>query len=135
MKLTRPSRLVTVFVMLFSLLFMQFAVTAYACPGLMEAHTDVSAAMPADMEQQDMSGCVGKDAVQPNLCQAYDQTGNQSLDKPGGPVVQSFVPVALVSVINAANDVDRSVESRPQSLLLTRTTAPPLSISNCCFRI
>jgi len=121
--------------MLFSLLFMQLAVASYACPGLAIAQTESMAEMPSDMGQPSMSGCIGKDAVQPNLCHAHDQVGKQSLDKPGTLVVQPFVSSSLVITLIALNDLDYPADHHPQSPLLTRSTAPPLSIRNCCFRI
>lgn len=132
MKFTRPSRFILVSIMLFSLLFMQFAVAAYSCPNLMKAQVSVSATSP-HVAQPDMSGCASEETVQLNLCHAHDRSGSQSLDKPVAPIVQPFIPLSLV--IDAVPDIAIPTDNSRQSLLLARTTAPPLSIQHCCFRI
>lgn len=97
-----------------------------------------SMSMQADtgsQNMQGMSGCEGADTVQPGLCQAHGQVGNQSLDKPEFPHVQPFA-VATLTMVFRNVDVSYSPDAaQPDSLLLTRSTAPPLSIRNCCFRI
>jgi hypothetical protein len=82
-----------------------------------------------------MAGCKGMDKHQPALCHAHDQAGNQSLDKPELPQVQPFLLAGMQSAIVTKDVVQRPVAARPISLLLTRSTAPPLAIRNCCFRI
>lgn len=75
------------------------------------------------------------DMEQPSLCHAQDQVGNQSLDKPQLPPVQPFVPLGLVQAIVFIDAAYHPLPSQPRPLYLTRATAPPLSIRNCCFRI
>ena len=140
MNTSRPSRLITAVILLFSMLFMQLAVAAYACPVLLGA---ANQAMPietvtldqASMGQSDMSGCTAKDMAQPSLCHAHDHSGNQSLDKPHLPDVVPFIPAALVVTLVALDPADRPAYFSSDSTLLMRTAAPPLSIRNCCFRI
>jgi hypothetical protein len=77
-------------------------------------------------------GCGDSNAI-PALCQAHCDQDSRSLDRPGVPVIAPaaatglraapFVPVPLVSTPPVA------------SQLLARTTAPPLAITLCCFRI
>ncbi|WP_211443820.1 hypothetical protein [Collimonas humicola] len=136
MKFFRSSRLITACIVLVSMLFMQLAVAGYACPNLNIGPADesVSMSMPMD-DDMAMSGCAGVDKAQPSLCHANDQAGNQSLDKPPMPHVQPFVAAALTLVFRDVELVDHAVDAQPNSLLLARTTAPPLSIRNCCFRI
>jgi len=147
MKLTRPSRLIAACVMLFSMLFMQLAVAAYACPGVTMQHTQMEPAKTDNNRDMykvvmaehsivaDMPGCTGEDPVQPNLCQAHDHTGHQSLDKPNIPAVSSFIPTTLLLALVTADNSKLSQHFEPQSQKLSRTTAPPLSIQHCCFRI
>ena len=135
MKLSRPSRFVAAFIALVSMLFMQFAVAGYLCPDFKIVDAGESMAMPADADMQGMPGCDGKDAAQPNLCHAHAQAGNQSLDKPQLPHVQPFTAAALTLIFRDIEVAYNPVAAPPDSLLLTRATAPPLSIRNCCFRI
>lgn len=136
MKLSRSSRLVAALIALFSILFMQYAVAAYACPGLQTGHVAEAMAMPSNMDSmQGMAGCHGMDDMQPSLCHAHDQVGNQSLDKPELPQVQQFVAMGLGLPLTSIDVVFHPAISQPDSLWLTRSTAPPLSIRNCCFRI
>ncbi len=140
MRFSGLSRLTTALILLFSMLFMQLAVAAYACPVLLGA---ANQAMPVEamsldqgnMDQAAMNGCPGKDMVQPSLCHAHDHSGNQSLDKPLLPDVVPFIPAALVVTLVALDPADRPTYFSSDSMLLMRTTAPPLSIRNCCFRI
>lgn len=136
--MSRPSRFVTALITLFSMLFMQYAVASYACPGLIMGQVSELVAMPADAGNQNMQGmsnCEGMDTQQPSLCHAYDQVGNQSLDKPGLPHVQPFAAAALTLVFRDVEIAYSPIATQLDSHLLTRSTAPPLSIRNCCFRI
>lgn len=136
MKFFRSSRLITACIVLVSMLFMQLAVAGYACPNLNIGQADESVSMSMSMDDDlAMSGCAGADKAQPSLCHANDQAGNQSLDKPPMPHVQPFMAAALTLVFRNIEVVDQSTDTQPNSLLLARTTAPPLSIRNCCFRI
>lgn len=75
------------------------------------------------------------DVEQPSLCHAHGQVGHQSLDKPDLPQVQPFVAVSLMQALTYFDTAYRPSLPQPRALVLTRTTAPPLSIRNCCFRI
>lgn len=134
MKLARPSRLFAALIVLVSMLFMQLAVAGYACPSFNVGQANESASMAMDSNQA-MAWCAGSDKAQPSLCHANDQVGNQSLDKPPMPHVQPFMAAALTLVFRNIEIVDHSTDPQPNSLLLARPTAPPLSIRNCCFRI
>lgn len=88
----------------------------------------------------DMSGmthCDGMDTTQPGLCHAHahDQTNKQSLDKPDFPEVAPFAPAGLVLVATLVDSAAYPTTFSPVSQFLTRATAPPISIRNCCFRI
>lgn len=134
MKQSRPLRCITAFVMLFSMLFMQYAAASYACPGMEVGQTAMSADA-GNQTMQGMSGCQGMDAQQPSLCHAHDQAGHQSLDKPELPHVQPFTAATLTLVFPNVEVAHSPITAQPASPLLTRSTAPPLSIRNCCFRI
>ena len=127
MTLSRPSRFFAALVTLFCLLFAQLAVAAYACPSLKT--------MPvAAMSGADMPGCQSMKMDRNGLCQAHCEVGQQSLDIPGTPCIAPFVAAELALVL-----VDATVATSTPLLLdgdlLARSTAPPLSIQNCCFRI
>ena len=128
----RRRRLITVLLALVSLLFMQLAVAGYVCPGseskIAEAAAMAEAGMPC-AESMPLS----MDDQQPTLCHAHCQAGQQSADK-----YQSPAPIAL-----GAFPADFSLqvaipifsEAPLQAPHLQRTTAPPVSIRNCCFRL
>lgn len=133
MKLSRSNRLVTVLVALFSLLYMQLAVAAYACPEL-----DPTRAQSAVMRGADgmpMANCDGIDPQSPSLCHAHSQAGKQSLDKAQSPSVQPFAAARiLVEVVHLEQPLALGV-ALPSSFLLAASSAPPIAIRNCCFRI
>lgn len=134
MKPSFQFRFVAALIALFSMLFMQLAVAAYACPNMRGGQQGASMAMSADSPAMS-SDCMGMDMEQPSLCHAQDQAGNQSLDKPQTPTVQAFAPVALIQTITAIDSVFRPLPPQRRPLYLTRATDPPLSIRHCCFRI
>ena len=123
MKLRRSHRLVAAVLALVSLLFMQLAVAAYACP--MQAH---EMAAP-------MADCHGMDRVNPTLCQAHAEPVKQSLDKATTPAVQPFVAAAvLFEVVGLDPLMPRSAQVIPSSVPAAGA-APPIAILHCCFRI
>ncbi|MBC3921071.1 hypothetical protein H8L32_26650 [Undibacterium sp. CY18W] len=137
MKISRPSRIITVFAMLCSLLFMQFAVAAYACPGMTAGTGNNSNVISFTADSTAMPACEGMDKDQPALCHihAQDSLSKQSLDQPQPPDVQPFVSTGLVFIVEAIDVVADSLSSYPHSANLARSTAPPIAIRNCCFRI
>ena len=135
MTLNRRNRLATVLFALVSLLFMQFAVAGYSCPGglttvgnaaemtaMADAGVPCSSSMAPNMDEE-----------QPNLCHAHCQADQQSTDKYQGP--------GLASMANLGTDfplprvAPASLGTPIQSPLLRRATAPSLAVRNCCFRI
>ena len=129
---SRRHRLITALFVLVSLLFMQLAVASYACPAVASKVAEVAVMAEAGMPcVQSMS--LNMDDEQPNLCQAHCQTGQQTADRhelPSpvaiGALPAGFTSPAIVPVFSGA-----------QLLVpdLKRTTAPPVVIRNCCFRI
>lgn len=128
----RRTRLITVLFALISLLFMQLAVAGYVCPGseskIAEAAAMAEVGMPC-AESMPLS----MDDQQPNLCHAHCQVGHQSADKyqPPAPVALGTFPADFSS--QAAIPVFS--EAPLQAPHLQRTTAPPVAIRNCCFRL
>lgn len=126
MMMTRSSRLFVALVAIASLLFMQLAVAAYACPG--------APSPAAEAAVQAEAGCDEMDHAPSSLCQAHCLQQVQSTDKP----VALSVPPAPSTGLQAAQAPVASanfVSARDQQSLLVRTTAPPLAIRNCCLRI
>ena len=138
-RLSRPSRLVAAAITLFSLLFMQLAVAAYACPALSVEHgsavAGTSAPMAATAPPDEMPACHEMDPVQPSLCDAYQKSDNQSLDKPAVPPLAPFLAVGFGLPLLPLDGVYRPDFSFANPHFLTRVTSPPLAIRHCCFRI
>ena len=122
-------RLITVLFALHSLLFMQLAVAAYACPDI-GAKVAVMAEAGVPCAE---SMTLAMDDEQPHLCQAHCQAESQSAEKfqllsllaadalPSAPALQIALPALLAASLHVPH--------------LQRGTAPPLSIRNCCFRL
>ncbi len=132
----RRHRLITAFLAVISLLFMQLAVAGYVCPsggaGLVKggaSKTAVHASMPC---AEAMSKTM--DQNQPGLCHAHCQADQQSADTyqlPSLAVMPAIAADFPVLVVLAS-----SAHAAPmQARLLRGSTAPPLAIQNCCFRI
>ena len=128
----RRIRLTTALFALVSLLFMQLAVAGYVC-----STTGPKVAQTAAMALLNMpcaeSMVLDLDDAQPNLCNAHCQAGQQTADKHelslpvalGAPPAGFALP-ARVTLLSGAP---------LQAPHLMRTTAPPVAISNCCFRL
>ena len=128
----RRHRLITVLFALISLLFMQLAVASYACPGAGSKITEAAAMAEAGMPCAE-STAISMDDAQPNLCHAHCQAGQQTADKYELPA-----PVAIATLpADFTLPVTVPVFSGAPLLVpdLKRTTAPPVVIRNCCFRI
>jgi len=127
----RRHRLVTVLLALFGLLFMQLAVAGYACPvddGKVSAAAMAVAGMPCAGEM-----APGMDAEQPGLCHAHCQSAQQTVDKVQSPTPTGAVAIGFTYAIEPVR-LARPAHP-PQTPSLLRTTAPPITVRNCCFRI
>lgn len=131
MKLSQPTRAIAAIIMLFSLLFAQLAVSAYACPMPDQSQKVEMVSMAG------MPGCtdMSMDKSSPALCAAHCDTGHQSADTAGAPAVQPFVACNLEIVLPRIERAYLPLAASLESVPLTRTTAPPLAIQHCCFRI
>lgn len=135
MKPSRTLRILAAIVAIFSMLFMQLAVASYACPDLSKGSPN--GGQSASAVAADMPNCEGMDPDQSTLCHLYahGEPSKQSLEKTHVPDIQPFVPVTLVLNLRFF-DVAFIPEAKPYlPIALTRTTAPPIAIRNCCFRI
>ncbi len=136
MQLSRQHRLIAALIALVSMLFVQLAVAAYACPSRQIAQVAELAATSAHADEHDhANGCEGVDGEKSALCHAHCQPDTQSLDKPQLPDVSPFVGLALVSTIVDPGALFQPIVATRDDLFLSRITSPPLSIQNCCFRI
>lgn len=133
MKLRHSSRLLVAAIALFSILFMQLAVASYACPS--RGAGQGGPAMAAAMADGGMVACDDMDPVQPSLCHAYGQSGDQSLDKPAVPPLQPFLAVGFGVLVTPAAIRDPVSLGLPATAILAHASAPPVAIRNCCFRI
>jgi hypothetical protein len=129
--LNRRNRIVTVLLALASLLFMQLAIASYSC----EASLDQvgKAAVIAAMAQADMPCDEAMSDDHSNLCHAHCKADPQTADKYQVPAVPSLADLANdfpLPIVTPA-----PVGALLQAPLLRRTTAPPLAVRNCCFRI
>lgn len=136
MRFRRQSRVVTALLALMSVLFMQLAVAAYACPTVTAGVESVHARLMQADDHADMAGCEGiVDIEQPSLCHAHAQfgdqsTGNAELPNLSPPLALTVIPV--LQIVDAASPPDLDAVATPH---LARASAPPLSIQHCCFRI
>ena len=129
---TRRHRLLIVLFALISLLFMQLAVASYACPGAKVEVAEIAAMSKAGLPCAE-SMTTGVDEDQPNLCRAHCQTGQQVADKYELPAP---VGIGSLPVNFTVSDIAAVVTGVPvQAPHLKRTTAPPVAILNCCFRL
>ncbi len=130
MKPSRRFRCFAAILALISLLYMQLAVAAYACPGL-----DRLQVAAAETAMADMPGCSGMDTEQPNLCYASGQSGKQSLDKPPVPGIPPFIPAGYATPLYLSEAVDGSLPCFGGEQPYSHAADPPLSILHCCFRL
>lgn len=133
---SRQSQVIAAFIALVSMLFVQLAVAAYACPSRQITQAAEDAAMMAQAGgHEHMADCEGMDADVSALCHAHCQPDTQSLDKPPLPDISPFVAIALVTTVIDFTFAIQPIAAPRDDLSLRRITAPPISIRNCCFRI
>ena len=128
----RRTRLATALIALISLVFMQFAVARYVCPGLASTAIEVAALAEAAMP------CAGSKALNPvdaqsSLCGAHCQTERQSANTYKLPPIVDAHTVLVI--FSAPTPAPVTLWEPLQAPLLERATAPPLAVRHCCFRI
>lgn len=126
----RRQRLITVLFALFSMLSMQLAVAGYVCP------VDVKVGEIAAMAEAGMP-CAGEmakvDTEQPGLCHAHCQSAEQTVDKGQALTLSGAIATGFSYTIKPLRS---SFARQPAQVpFLTRSTAPPIAVRNCCFRI
>jgi hypothetical protein len=127
MRHPRRIRLLSAIVALLSLLFMQLAVAAYACPNL------APAAPMLDSAGQPMVDCPQSDRQSPTLCHEHDHKQTPSLDKPDIPAVMPFVAAGFALPLVWLDH--GAPPAAPLVSLHASGTAPPIAIRHCCFRL
>lgn len=128
-------RFLAALIALFGLLFMQLAVASYACPGLGAGVASELVVESSDAARS-MPACEQPDSEQPALCHAHCEDGKSSPGKHESPAVSpAAVIVAAVSHVYEPAFAGTVPGAEPSPSLLRRTTAPPISIRHCCFRI
>ncbi len=111
-----------------ALLFTQLAVSAYACPMLMQSLGDQDEAVSASASTSDEL-----DVPQPGLCQKHCQNEQQNVGDSVAPLSHvALAPAFVVSLPVIQPVLPVSADLSPS---LPHATSPPLSIRNCCFRI
>lgn len=130
MRYPRRIRLVSAIVALLSLLFMQVALAAYACPNLISAQS----APMLDSFGQPMVDCPETDKQSPALCYADTHKQTPSLDKPDTPSVMPFVATGFALPLLSLED-SASMPIPPLVFRHASGTSPPIAIRHCCFRL
>lgn len=114
-----------------AILFAQGAVAAYNCP----AETPIEMQQAADMPMGDItSPCDEIDTQPSSLCHEHCKYGQQSSAYYVMPPLMSAMVLPWVVV---KYDIPVLAFAPPPSSRspLTRATAPPISVQNCCFRV
>ena len=132
MRYSRRTRFVAALVALFGLLFMQLAMAAYACPKLSLVQQQSTM---LDASGQPMKDCPELDKQSPSLCQAGSHQAPQSADTSNPPSIQPFAPVGLIVHVVTADEPIQAGFMIPAAFLHASSTAPPIAIRNCCFRL
>jgi hypothetical protein len=121
---------VSAVVALLSLLFMQLAVSAYACPNLIPAQN----APMLDSSGEPMAYCAGMDEQNPALCYADPHVQKTSLEKPATPSVMPFVAIGFALRLPWPED-DAARPSVRSIFLHAADTPPSIAIRHCFFRL
>jgi hypothetical protein len=130
----RSSRLAAACIALFSILFMQLAVAAYACPNLIPAPPAAMLDSAGEVMANSMADCQEMDPHSPALCDAHTHKLASSLDKPDAPAVPAFVAagfaLALLWPEKAA-----PLPHPPPVFLHACGTSPPIALRHCRFHL
>ena len=132
MTFTRSFRQMLCRVLIGTLLFAQFALAAYACPG-----TSFMAAAPAtgSSDAGMAMPCADMDKATPNLCAEHCRHGQQAADH--APVLMPMPALfSLLYALPPAVSIDEGAASTLASPSVASTgAAPPLAILHCRWRI
>jgi hypothetical protein len=114
------------------LLFMQFAVAAYACPGVAGARESSQAMGDASMEMEG-GGCTNLDLSDPNLCLQYSRQDRQVTGH-ASPPLPLLVDLPLLAVVPSIELFLEPALPGVPAEFLARITAPPPFIRFGVFR-
>lgn len=128
------------------LLFAQFAVASYACPGLLAMNVITPAvSMPAAADDAADPGPTASTAMPPgcgqmdqdaaNLCAEHCRYGQQSADTAPVPVVAAPVPALLYMLPLEADSLKGCVQALPAPDPVLAVRPPPHAILHCVYRI
>ena len=134
MRPSRNHRILTALIALFSMLFMQAAVASYSCPDL-QSEGAPDSWVDNQASASKMPGCDQPDAASPSLCHAHCLDGKSSLDKPEVPTVTPAVAIVSTILLPLQPLLALPLPASEQASFLQRTTAPPIAIRHCCFRL
>jgi len=126
--MNRTYRKFTSWVGIFTIVFAQLALSAYACPMLLANVGDHN-----DTASVSSPTSVYADLVSPNLCHEHCTDEQQNIKD--APQVQ---PVAEFGRVLSVTPVMVATTTIPATKLtdpLLHGPAPPLTIQHCCFRI
>lgn len=130
MNQARPARLVAACIALFSMLFMQLALAAYACPNLSPQQPPAM----LDGAGQPMADCEEADPESPALCHADTYRVTPSLEKPDMPAVLPFVAAGFALSL-LWPEGQAAIPQPPPVFLHASGSSPPLAIRHCRFRL
>ena len=129
-------------------LFAQFAVAGYVCPGLQDrgsmtngrtAKAMLAATADAAFAAQAAAmppGCEQMDAGAANLCAAHCQQGQQGVDTTAAPIVELGIPTFWYSLpIEPEHSLGSGRSSPALDARLEAAPEPPHAILHCVFRI
>jgi hypothetical protein len=128
----RRNRMFTVLIALISLLFMQLAVASYACPGAIPQAAEIATMAQTAMPCEGTMASATDDQL-PGLCQAHCQAEHQSAEKYQVPALVALTDIGPSFI--STRVIPLPLGAPLQAPLLMRTTAPPLTVRNCCFRL
>lgn len=131
MHYARRTRLITLLIAVWAILFGQLALAGYSCPGIAkvaEIAQMAEAGMPC---AQTMS--MAMDDEQPGLCHAHCQASQSSADTFQPPILASLMQLGPVLTLAGLQAPLRAPTARAAELA-RREGGPPLAIRNCCLR-
>ena len=136
-KMHRKLHKIVSVLVLMSVLFLQLALSAYACPMQFSALLyQTSTIESASSNCDDMDMDLGMDMSQPGLCQQHCKNEPQTLsDTPLDLAPVTFVSSLIVEWREPQSSTSLALATRASTPSLHHATSPPASIQHCCFRI
>jgi hypothetical protein len=131
MHYARRTRLITLLIAVWAILFGQLALAGYSCPGIAKV---AEIAQMADVGMpcaQTMSRAM--DDEQPGLCHAHCHAVQSSADTFQPPILASLMQLGPVLTL-ASLQVPLQAAIAPATVPAQREGGPPLTIRNCCLR-